>query len=186
MGIGARPGRRPGPGAMSDRGPTPCARGRCLPLIQPFSLVPALLSRAFNAALGKRQTRKKHHGICLPLVVSLPITFYLSLSLSFSLSISVSFRTVARVGDRRTSQGIRGDDRSHAPTIPSTHVGALFTLLLLSLFFTCIHVLLKPIAHLTALGNLTVRAAVSSNAHTQLKYTNVYSSLIKRRQNLVL
>lgn len=153
VGIGARSGRRPGPGAMSDRGPTPCARGRCLPLIQPFSLVPALLSRAFNAALGKRQTRKKHHGICLPLVVSLPITLYLF----FFLSISVSFRRVARVGDRRTSQGTRGDDRSHAPTIPSTHVGTLFTLLLLSLFFTCIHVLLKPIAHLTAPENLTVR-----------------------------
>lgn len=165
MGIGARPGRRPRPGAMSDRGPTPCARGRCLPLIQPFSLVPALLSRAFNAALGKRQTRKKHHGICLPLVVSLSLTLLLASSLFPSISLSLSFRTVARVDDRRTSQGTRGDDRSHAPTIPSTHVGTLFTLLLLSLFFTYIHVLLKPIAHLTAPGNFTVRAA-SSNTGT--------------------
>ena len=80
----------PGPGAMSDRGPTPCARGRCLPLIQPFSLVPALLSRAFNAALGKRQTRKKHYGICLPLVVSLSLSLPITLSPSLSLPLSLS------------------------------------------------------------------------------------------------
>lgn len=132
---------------MSDRGPTPCARGRCLPLIQPFSLVPALLSRAFNAALGKRQTRKKHHGICLPLVVSLPITLYLSFPLSFSLSVSISFRTVARVGDRRTSQGIRG-------TIGATRQQSPLLILALCSYCcsfrssSCIHVLLKPIAHL--------------------------------------
>jgi len=180
VGIGAQPGRRPGSGAMSDRGPTPCARGRCLPLIQPFSLVPALLSRALNAALGKRQTRKKHYGICLPLVVSLSPYHSLSLlsSLFLSICLSISFRTVARVGDRRTSQGIRGDDRSHAPTIPSTHIGALFMLLLLSLFFMYIHVLLKPIAHLTALGNLTV--AISSIHSIQIYESVAFTNLTCR------
>lgn len=125
MGIGARPGRRPGPGAMSDRGPTPCARGRCLPLIQPFSLVPALLSRAFNAALGKRQTRKKHHGICLPLVVSLPITFYLSFSLSFSPSLYLSpspseqSRESAIGGRVKGSGGTIGATRQRSPLLTS-------------------------------------------------------------------
>lgn len=109
MGIGApRPGRRPGPGAMSDRGPTPCARGRCLPLIQPFSLVPALLSRAFNAALGKRQTRKKHHGHLPSLSLSLsPYHSPISLSRSIYLRLLPNSRA-SRRADRRTSQGTRG------------------------------------------------------------------------------
>lgn len=121
VGIGAQPGRRPGSGAMSDRGPTPCARGRCLPLIQPFSLVPALLSRALNAALGKRQTRKKHYGICLPLVVSLPITLYLSFPLSFSLSVSLSPSEQSResaIGGRvKGSGGTIGATRQQSPLL---------------------------------------------------------------------
>lgn len=163
MGIGARPGRRPGPGAMSDRGPTPCARGRCLPLIQPFSLVPALLSRAFNAAFGKRQPRKKHRGICLSLSLSLSpgLSYFLPCHLSLS---PCEQSRESTIGERvKGPGGTIGATRQRSP-LP--HVGVLFTLLLLSLFFTCIHVLLKPIAHLTAPGNLTARAAVSNAARS--------------------
>jgi len=124
VGIGARSGKRPRPGAMSDRGPTPCARGRCLPLIQPFSLVPGFLSRAFNTALGKRQTRKKHHGICLPLV-SLPITLYLSFSFSFFLSLYLSpspfeqSRESAIGGQVMGSEGTIGATRQQSPLLTS-------------------------------------------------------------------
>jgi len=136
MGIGAQPGRRPGSGAMSDRGPTPCARGRCLPLIQPFSLVPALLSRALNAALGKRQTRKKHYGICLPLVVSLSLSLtispFLSLSLYLSLYLLPNSRASRRSADESRDQGGRSEPRANNPLYSywrSVHVAAPFALL---------------------------------------------------------
>jgi len=119
VGIGARSGKRPRPGAMSDRGPTPCARGRCLPLIQPFSLVPEFLSRAFNAALGKRQTRKKHHGICLPLVVSLSLSLSISLSFYLSPSPFEQSRESAIGGQVKGSEGTIGATRQQSPLLTS-------------------------------------------------------------------
>lgn len=94
--------------------------------------MPALFSRAFNAALDKRQTRKKHHGICLPLAVFLPLPFTFSVHSNGRASRSP-------IGGRvKGPRGRIGATRQRSPLLD---VGAPFTLLL-SLFFACIHVLL--------------------------------------------
>lgn len=99
----------------------------------------ALLSRAFNAASGKRPEPER----------STTASAYPSPFLSLLLSLHLS-RTVARVADRRTSRGTRREeDRSHAPTIPSTLLSALccmhvapFALLRVCMYVrTYIHVL---------------------------------------------
>lgn len=92
--------------------------------------MPALLSRAFNAALGKRQSRKKHHGICL----------LLSLSLSVSFSVLPNGRASRRSADESWDRG-RGSSHAPIPSLCSRRAA-----LLLSLFFAGIHVLLEPLA----------------------------------------
>jgi len=102
VGIGAQPGRGRSQAqalrAIAARHRAPAA-GACLLYslsrwCRRSSLVPSL-----NAALGKRPEPER----------STTASASLSLSFSFSLFLLPSSWTVARVGDRRTSQGTRGE-----------------------------------------------------------------------------
>jgi len=113
-----------------SRSDTVRARGRCLPLIRPFSAgAGALLSRASSMPSWVRgRPERSTTGICLSPCLSLSLSLSLSpLSPSFSFSVLTNGRAT-RLSPGRV-EGPGDEDRSHAPTIPSTrrHIGAPFT-----------------------------------------------------------
>jgi len=121
-----------------SRSDTVRARGRCLPLIRPFSAgAGALLSRASSMPSWVRgRPERSTTGICLSPCLSLSLSLSLSLP-SLPLSLSPFSRTVARLGyrlDESRDQGMRiGATRQRSPLLVGT--SALRSPLLLSLFF---------------------------------------------------